>query len=172
MREEHRLTTASVDERLHAQFAADVHYYLSLQPRQLPSQYFYDALGSSLFDAICRLPWYRITRAEAQLLSAHATRIAARVTDGSPGAAAIVELGVGSGEKLATIVEAVSGAAPAVVHLIDISEAALDATTSKLAGFPDVAVVPHLGTYEEGLARVAGAIAQAPRSLVLFLGSN
>ena len=41
-----------------AQFASDVQYYLQQQPRQLPSRYFYDDLGSALFDAICRLPWY------------------------------------------------------------------------------------------------------------------
>ena len=45
-------------------FAGDVEYYLTLTPRQLPSRYLYDALGSALFEAICELPWYRITRAE------------------------------------------------------------------------------------------------------------
>ena len=43
-------------------FAEDVAYYLTLTPRQLPSQYLYDELGSSLFESICRLPWYPITR--------------------------------------------------------------------------------------------------------------
>ena len=50
------------------QFADDVQYYLSLQPRQLPSRYFYDGLGSAIFEAICRLPWYHVTRAEERLL--------------------------------------------------------------------------------------------------------
>src|SRR5207237_1097894 len=58
-------------ESARARFAADVHYYLSLEPRQLPSHYFYDALGSALFDAICRLPWYAVTRAEQRLLLLH-----------------------------------------------------------------------------------------------------
>src|SRR4051812_25106834 len=40
-----------------AAFAADVGYYLLLEPRQLPSRYLYDPLGSALFDAICWLPW-------------------------------------------------------------------------------------------------------------------
>ena len=40
----------------------DIQYYLTLTPRQLPSRYFYDPLGSALFEAICELPWYRITR--------------------------------------------------------------------------------------------------------------
>ena len=54
-----------------ATFALDVQYYLSQDPRQLPSRYLYDALGSCLFEAICRLPWYPITRAETRLLAAH-----------------------------------------------------------------------------------------------------
>ena len=45
-----------------AEFAADVERDLALVPKQLQSKYLYDPLGSSLFDAICRLPWYRITR--------------------------------------------------------------------------------------------------------------
>src|SRR5437773_12226359 len=82
-----------------APFASDVQYYLSQQPRQLPSRYFYDALGSALFDAICRLPWYRITRAELRLLAAHGRDIwrrGARLDT-------IVELGGGNGEKLTTL---------------------------------------------------------------------
>lgn len=45
----------------HGQFADDVAYYLSLTPRQLPSRYLYDELGSVLFEAICRLPAARRT---------------------------------------------------------------------------------------------------------------
>ena len=41
-------------------------------PRQLPSRYFYDPLGSALFEAICELPWYRITKVERALLAHHA----------------------------------------------------------------------------------------------------
>ena len=47
-----------------AEFAADVARDLALVPKQIQSKYLYDALGSSLFEAICRLPWYRITRSE------------------------------------------------------------------------------------------------------------
>ena len=54
---------------------SDVRFYLQLHPRQLPSRFLYDALGSALFDAICHLPWYRITRAELQLLRQHAGTI-------------------------------------------------------------------------------------------------
>src|SRR5688572_33360981 len=81
-----------------AAFAFDVQYYLSLDPRQLPSRYLYDALGSCLFEAICRLPWYPITRAETRLLSAHAPEVFAAADPRR-----IVELGCGSGEKPATL---------------------------------------------------------------------
>jgi dimethylhistidine N-methyltransferase len=152
-------------------FAADVARDLAASPRQLQSQYLYDALGSSLFEAICRLPWYRITRAEGRLLARHAVDVIARLTrEGDE--AAIVELGVGSGEKLVTLIEALPPGVPGHVHLVDISRAALDATGARLAQFPQVTVTTHEGTYEDGL----DAVARGPRAggpqLVLFLGSN
>src|SRR5438105_6572543 len=64
---------------LETDFAADVQRDLALTPKQLQSKYLYDALGSSLFEAICRLPWYRITRAERGLLDRHAPAIVARL---------------------------------------------------------------------------------------------
>ena len=85
-----------------AQFALDVEYYLAQQPRQLPSRYLYDPLGSALFDAICHLPWYRITRAEIRLLAGHGRAIFDAWKQGDT----IVELGGGNGEKLVTLVEA------------------------------------------------------------------
>ena len=53
-----------IDRSLLAAFATDVKRDLAMEPKQLQSKYLYDRLGSSLFEAICRLPWYRITRSE------------------------------------------------------------------------------------------------------------
>jgi len=149
-------------------FAEDVAYYLRLAPRQLPSRYLYDALGSALFDAICELPWYTITRAERRLLAAHATDIAA--LSGPP--SAIVELGPGSGAKLAAFLERSGIDRRLTVHLVDVSRAALVAATHALGGFPNVAVVTHEASYEDGLENLS----RTPRSdghlLALFLGSN
>ena len=91
--------TARDDRKI---FADDVEYYLSLMPRQLPSQYLYDDLGSALFEAICRLPWYAITRTEQELLNRRARDILSRVDPLST----LVELGPGSGEKLLTLLHA------------------------------------------------------------------
>src|SRR5258705_3991324 len=83
-------------------FAEDVAYYLTLTPRQLPSRYLYDELGSSLFEAICRLPWYPITRTEQHLLHVHRRTIFDRLAAIST----VVELGAGSGAKLVTPIAA------------------------------------------------------------------
>jgi dimethylhistidine N-methyltransferase len=153
------------------EFASDVHYYLSLRPRQLPSRYLYDDLGSALFDAICRLPWYRITRAETRLLADHGHDILARASALST----IVELGPGSGEKLATLVEAGRSGAGHGPHLdlrlVDISRSALELASRTLDTLPDVSITTYQARYETGL-RQASAETPGGRELVLFLGSN
>lgn len=152
-----------------AQFAADVQYYLTQDPRQLPSRYFYDELGSALFEAICRLPWYRITRSESRLLAAHGSAIMRRAEP----VAAIVELGSGSGEKLRTLLEAGAASAPRLpVHLVDLSASALELSTRALAPFEGVEISSHRSSYEEGLRTAMGQIRGPGRTLVLFLGSN
>lgn len=149
-------------------FASDVEYYLSQSPRQLPSHYLYDELGSALFEAICRLPWYSPTRAEARLLRAHARAIFDTVHPVST----VLELGAGSGDKLALLLDGADWSArvPAV-HLVDISPSALDQASRTLAALGDIQVVTHEGTYESGLAEFSRAH-PAGRALVLFLGSN
>lgn len=149
-------------------FALDVQYYLSQDPRQLPSRYLYDALGSCLFEAICRLPWYSITRAETRLLAAHSRDIFAAADPRR-----IVELGCGSGEKLATLV----GGRPSLtrtldLHLIDVSSTALAGSMRALERFDGVRVVTHEAPYETGLAVLRGRPERRGRTLVLFLGSN
>jgi len=149
-------------------FAEDVTRGLASRPKSVPPRHFYDELGSRLFDAICRLPWYTITRAELGLLPL----AAARVLD-TGGARTLVELGPGSGEKLAVLL----AHAPApldgmTIHLVDISAAALDESERKLGAFPGLALVAHRATFEDGLAAAARGRRRGERRLVLFLGSN
>lgn len=147
-------------------FAADVGFYLQQTPRQLPSRYFYDALGSALFDAICRLPWYWVARAETALLARHARRI----LESLPRPLNVAELGCGSGEKLAVLLEK-SGERLRRVHLIDISLDALMSARGRLATMSGTPVTTFHGTYEEGLSRLTTHRGQGAW-LVLFLGSN
>ena len=150
-----------------SRFAEDVAYYLSLTPRQLPSKHLYGELGSALFEAICYLPWYEITRAEQRLLEHRAGDIFSHVEPLST----LVELGPGSGLKLAALLSA-RPAGFMTAHLVDVSGAALDAAGRVLASHADLAVVPHETTYEAGLAEVAAGARAPGRTLTLFLGSN
>jgi dimethylhistidine N-methyltransferase len=150
-------------------FAEDVAMYLTRPQRQLPSRYLYDPLGSALFEAICRLPWYRVTRAETALLEAQAAAVlaaASPLTD-------IVELGSGSGEKLASLLYARPVNSTLLrVHLVDVSRAALTGAAGLLAGFPNVRVVMHQAPYEVGLGDVGREQSGTGRTLALLLGSN
>jgi L-histidine Nalpha-methyltransferase len=156
-----RLTTRAATDR----DAEEIQYYLTQSPRQLPSRLLYDSLGSTLFDAICLLPWYAITRAEMRLLAAHGASVGRRV---SP--ADVVELGCGNGQKLDALLRAMSPLRPAV-HLIDVSRQALDRATRMLRDAGVARITAVEATYEEGLIHLPAA-PQPARRLVLFLGSN
>jgi dimethylhistidine N-methyltransferase len=148
-------------------FAGDVAYSLTQAPRQLPSRYLYDELGSSLFEAICRLPWYRVAKTEQSLLKAHADAIFSRLQPLST----VVELGPGSGEKLVTLMAA-SPERDVTVHLVDVSRAALDTAGTALAAQSTLPVVAHQATYEEGLSAIGQSGDATGHPLVVFLGSN
>ena len=151
-----------------AQFASDVQYYLSLSPRQLPSRYFYDELGSALFDAICRLPWYGVTRAERRLLTSYGRQILTRIR----GLTTIIELGPGNGEKLGALVAAGrTGTAHLDLRLVDISSSARELSSQVLSALPNVDIATYEAEYEPGLA-AASAETRSGRALALFLGSN
>ncbi|HKH74147.1 MAG TPA: L-histidine N(alpha)-methyltransferase [Vicinamibacterales bacterium] len=162
-------------------FAEDVRHYLQLTPRQLPSMYLYDALGSALFDAICELPWYAITRAEMLLLERHRTEIFAHLPD----LTRLVELGPGDGRKLKTLVDGTSE--PLIAHLVDVSAGALERAAHTLSDALNLSVVTHQAPFEDGLDAIMRVEDDAfgrveddtimrqesgDRTLVLFLGSN
>ncbi len=167
-----RNATAPLDDAtdldaFRATFADDVRRDLALFPKQLQSKYLYDDLGSHLFEAICQLPWYRITRAEMQLLERFAEEIVAPLAD----PCTLVELGCGSGTKLAMLARALRDrGSPVLVHLIDISAAALELSERTLRSVPRASVVGHRATYVEGLRQAAAA--RHGSICVLFLGSN
>ena len=148
-------------------FADEVRHFLTQRPRQLPSRYLYDALGSALFEAICHLPWYPLTRAEFRLLEGHAREIL------DPRVSTIVELGSGSGAKLSALIAgAGNGRGRLDLHLVDVSTSALAGAGQALARHRDVRVVPHRATYEVGLEEVGRARTEPGRRLAVFLGSN
>lgn len=158
-----------VPTKVALEFIHDVREGLQKRPKRIPSRYFYDALGSHLFEAICQLPWYKVTRAESALLHSRAGEVFRHF----PERPALVELGCGSGEKVALLCAPLAATgSPVVVHLVDISATALDLSERTLSRIPGVRVVTHCERYERGLRQAAERLPSDGPIEVLLLGSN
>jgi len=152
-----------------SEFAADVRAGLTKSgQRELPSKYLYDEVGSALFEAICVLPEYGLTRADARLLQKHSGEIVRRLK--SP--VHVAELGSGSGKKTRWILEALSQRQKTYYYPIEISPSALAASEKELGQIDLVTIVGYEQPYLEGLRAVAEERADADHLLVLFLGST
>jgi dimethylhistidine N-methyltransferase len=151
-----------------ATFADDVRSGLTADPKRLAPKYFYDALGSALFEAICELPEYYLTRAETQILERHAGEMIATLR----GPLEVVEFGSGSARKTRVLLEAAIAAQGDVTyHPIDISASALVGSASTLVGAYDrLTVTAYASDYADVLSN--GLLRTSKRVLALFLGSN
>lgn len=149
-------------------FAEDVRAGLTATPKTLPPKYFYDALGSQLFEAICLLPEYYLTRAEAEIFERHAAAIVAQL----PAPVSIVELGSGSSIKTRLLIEALLARQGALHYQpIDISASILRDSAAKLLGdYPELRITAQADDYTQALGAIARQ--EGERILVLFLGSN
>jgi dimethylhistidine N-methyltransferase len=163
------LTYQTLPARHVSEFAAAVREGL-LKPgqRELPSKYLYDEVGSALFEAICLLPEYGLTRADARLLQTHAQEIVDRL----PAPLHVAELGSGSGKKTRWILEALSRRQRTYYFPIEISPAALAACEKELGQIDMVSMVGYEQPYLEGLQAVARGRDEGDHLLVLFLGST
>jgi dimethylhistidine N-methyltransferase len=163
------MLTSSLPVRHVSEFASDVRASLT-KPRQreLPSKYLYDEVGSALFETICVLPEYGLTRADARLLEKHAGEIVRRL----PSPIQVAELGSGSGKKTRWILEALSRRQKTYYYPIEISPSALAACAKELGQIDLVSVVGHEQPYLEGLRSVAEGRGEKDHLLVLFLGST
>lgn len=151
-----------------AEFASEVVLGLSRPwQKELPSKYLYDEVGSALFDVICLLPEYGLSRAGMRLLQQHSGEIVARL----PRPVSLAELGSGSGLKTRWLLEALARRQRVHYFPIDISRSALHRCQKELGHMDDVSVVGFENAYLEGLREVAALRKEYPL-LVLFLGST
>jgi dimethylhistidine N-methyltransferase len=163
------MLTASLPVRHVSEFSADVRESLTKAgQRELPSKYLYDEVGSALFETICVLPEYGLTRADARLLEKYAREIVGKL----PSPMQVAELGSGSGKKTRWILEALSQRQKTYYYPIEISPSALAACAKELGQIDLVSVVGHEQPYLEGLRTVAEGRGERDHLLVLFLGST
>lgn len=151
-----------------AGLAEDVRRGLSSKPKRFLPKYFYDQLGSQLFEAICLLPEYYLTRAENEILERYADEIVASVG----GNTTLVEMGSGSASKTRLLIEALLRKQDGLLFIpVDISASALDSSSRiLLQSYPQLKIEAYAADYFAGLAEL-GKTPRA-RTLALFLGSN
>jgi L-histidine N-alpha-methyltransferase len=143
----------------------DVRDGLQRSPKTLPPKWFYDSVGSDLFDQITRLPEYYPTRAEAEILRARSAEIAA-VT----GADTLVELGSGTSEKTRVLLDALRDAG-SLRRFVPFD---VDASMLSQAGYaiqdeyPGIEIAAVCGDFEKHLAKIPSG----GRRLFVFLGST
>ena len=162
--------TVSLSNHLEAAHAAqalrrDVLDGLTATPKSLPPRWFYDSVGSDLFDQITRLAEYYPTRTEAAILRAHAGEIASMA-----GADTLVELGSGTSEKTRILLDALrdDGSLRRFVPF-DVDASILEAAGAAIgAEYPGIEIEAVCGDFEEHL----GEIPRVGRRLVVFLGST
>ena len=145
----------------------DVVEGLTKNPKTLPAKYFYDDLGSELFEQICELPEYYPTRTEAWILQQYASEIA-QLT----GNCELVELGSGSSTKTLFLLDAYQKIANRVRYVpIDVSGGILKASVLKLQEkYPSFSIEGLIGTYQQALVKLEST--PAASRMIFFLGSS
>ncbi len=164
-----QLAATGAATRALSEFCSDVVMGLShTGQKELPSKYLYDSVGSALFDTICLLPEYGLSRAGMRLLERHAGEVIERV----PGPAVVAELGSGNGQKTRYLLEALARRQRVNYYPIDISGSALFRCQQELGQMEMVSLVGFESAYLDGLHKVAARRREGERLLVLFLGST
>src|SRR5260221_931971 len=153
-----------------ASFAEDVRSGLTAGRKFLLPQYFYDALGSALFGAICELPEYYVTRAETEILALQADEIARAF--GAP--VRLVELGSGYARKTRLLFDAVLARQDELEYApVDIDPHVLEESARELLNNYARLRISAVAADFRDVARAFEALPPAKvRTVVLFLGST
>ena len=152
-----------------SEFSIDVRAGLTRSGQKaLPSKYFYDEVGSALFEAISVLPEYGLTRADERLLRRHSDRIVSLLD--LP--LVVAELGSGTGKKTRWLLKALSQRQATLYYPIEISRAALAACERALSDIDSISVIGLEREYLEGLSAVVDGRRRGQHVLTLFLGSS
>ncbi len=146
----------------------DVVKGLTQTPKSLPSRYFYDDRGSELFEEICQLPEYYLTRTETAILQQCAQEVA-HIT----GACELVELGSGSSTKTRILLDAYAHQGYSLHYVpIDVSAGILETSARQLLKeYPSLQIQGLVSTYELALEHLAPAPLDRSR-MICFIGST
>jgi dimethylhistidine N-methyltransferase len=157
---------ASAVPRATSDLLSDVIAGLSSDPRTLPCKYFYDERGAALFQKICELPEYYVTRTEIDILDRYRAEIASQIGPNVE----LIGLGTGAGTKTRILIEALDKLAAYIP--VDISEKQLRKSAALFRRiFPNLEVLPVCADYLQPVV-LPSPRHKAVRNVVYFPGST
>lgn len=146
-------------------FASDVAYGLTRKDKFIPSKYFYDNTGSELFDRICGLPEYYLTKKELEILTIAKNDLSGYLDDDYM----VVELGSGSAVKTRHLFDALSKQKKIEYYPIDISDVVRESSERLQSEFANLHITGIVDQYENGLDYVKNI---SKRKIIVFFGSS
>jgi L-histidine Nalpha-methyltransferase len=151
-------------------FAGDVRRGLTAERKWLPPRWFYDDVGSALFDTICFLPEYYVTRAETEVLVGHAEAMA----DAFGPHARLVELGSGMARKTRILLDTITRRLRELEYVpVDVDAGVLQrAGRDLLSEYPSLRVTAICSDFGKPSIPLARLEPVRGRTIVLFLGST
>ena len=162
----YRLDVYTDEQAQQRRLEQDARRGLSARQKSLPAKYFYDRVGSLLFERITELPEYYPTRTEAALLAEILPGLVEEILPDE-----IVEIGAGSSEKTRRVLDAMTvGGRPVRYMPLDVDRLTLESTAARLLhNYPGLSVHAMVGDFERDLTRVRPPTG---RRLAMFLGST
>lgn len=162
------MTVCSDIDLHHIEFYQDVIDGLSKSQKTLPCKYFYDERGSLLFEQICSLDEYYVTRTELGLLASIHQELARIIGPD----ARVIEPGSGAGEKIKLLLGSLES--PASYTPIEISQEILVRSTKEIAQhFPDLNIHPIVGDFNSAFSdKALFNRGNTGKNIVFFPGST
>jgi dimethylhistidine N-methyltransferase len=153
--------------KIEKSFSEEVTFGLGLKNKMISPKFFYDIRGSGLFDKICTLPEYYLTRTEIEILNNIRDELALVIDSGFR----LVELGSGSSTKTRIILDVLDKIQPKIEYFpIDISEILTESSEILLDSYPKLHITGIIDTYEGGLQFIEEY--DDKNNLIIFLGSS
>jgi len=161
------LLELDTDQHLES-LASETRAGLTATPKRIPCRFFYDEVGSQIFEEICELSEYYLTRTESEILRDRAEDVARRFSQ----PISLVELGSGSSTKTRILIEALLHEHGPLTYIpVDISPSALEASALQLLDdYKQLEIRAIASEYQDGLRRIARE-PERPK-LILWLGSS
>ena len=154
-------------EKSNRTFAQEISYSLNQKQKSISPKYFYDIKGSELFDEICDLPEYYLTRTETNLLKNIGSELEKFVSDDMR----LVELGSGSAVKTRLLLDVLKNVQDNTEYFpIDISDILQESSQKLLDDYEDLSITGVIDTYESGLEFIEKH--DDTPNLIAFLGSS